>query len=141
MRSMGTQLFRSPDGAVGSYIQLAGIMDLTLPEETRGVTDITPLDNQDDRAQKESGMIDVGESEFALLYEPGDAAQVTIKDDFDTGNTVYYKVVFRDGSIQLFKGFVSKLGKELPKAESILRKVSIQATGITTENPTDNTLV
>ena len=107
MRAIGTRLFRSIDGTTDSYTQLSGIMDLTIPEQTRGATDITPLDTQDDRTQKESGMIDVGESEFSLLYDSGDATQNTLKADFDSGDTLFYKVLYRDGSIELFKGFPS----------------------------------
>ena len=140
MRAIGTRLFRSTDGAVDSYTQLAGIMDLTVPEQTRGATDITPLDTQDDRTQKESGMIDVGESEFSLRYDSADATQNTLKGDFDSGDTLYFKILYRDGSIDLFQGFVSKLGKETPKDGSVLRKIAITTSGSPLEFATDTTV-
>jgi hypothetical protein len=140
MRAIGTRLFRSPTGLIDTYVQLSGIMDLTIPEQTRAATDITPLDTQDDRTQKESGMIDVGESEFSLLYDSADATQTTLKADFDSGDTLFYKVVYRDGSIDLFKGFVSKLGKEVPKDGSVLRKMAITTSGAPTESNTDTTV-
>jgi hypothetical protein len=140
MRGIGTRLFRSTDGSVGSYDQLGGIMNLTIPEMTRGSTDITPLDVQDDTKEYEAGIIDVGESEFDLIYVKGSPAQALVVSDFDSGNTVFYKVLYKDGSIQLFKGFMMKLGREIPKEESILRKVGMKATGKVTENATDTTV-
>lgn len=140
MRGIGTRLYRSVDGTVDSYTQLGGIMDLTVPEMTRGATDITPLDVQDDTKIYEAGISDVGEAEFALIYDPNDATQSTLAGDYASGNTLFYKILYRDGSISLFKGFVTKLGMEIPKEESVLRKLTLKGAGAVTNNPTDNTV-
>lgn len=140
MRGVGTRLYRSVDGTVDSYTQLAGIMGLTIPEMTRGATDITPLDVQDDTKVYEAGMSDVGEAEFSLIFDASDVTQNQLDADYASGDTLFYKVLFRDGSIMLFKGFTTKLGAEIPKEESVLRKCTLKASGAVTTNATDNTV-
>lgn len=140
MRGIGTRLFRSVDGLVNTYTQLAGIMNLSVPEMTRGSTDITPLDTQEDIKEYEAGLGDVSEGEFDLIYDPASSTQVTLVGDYESGESLFYKVLYRDGSIQLFKGFVTKLGREIPKEESVLRKLSIKGTGKVLEFPTDTTV-
>jgi hypothetical protein len=140
MRGIGTRLFRSVDGTIDTYTQLSGIMNLTVPEMTRGSTDITPLDTQDDVKEYEAGIGDVGEGEFDLIYDPSDVTQQTLKDDYDSGDTVFYKILYKDSSIQLFKGFTTKLGREIPKEESILRKIAFKASGKVLEFATDTTV-
>lgn len=140
MRGAGSQLWRSPDGTVDSYERLANIMDLSLPEMTRGATDITPIDVADDTKKYEAGMADIGDGEFNLLFDATDTTQSTVEADFDSGDTVYYKVLFRDGSIALFQGFINKLGIQVPKEESVLRSVGIKGSGKLVTSATDTTV-
>jgi hypothetical protein len=140
MRGIGTRLFRSVDGTIDSYVQLTGIMNLTVPEMTRGATDITPLDTQDNTKKYEAGIADVGEAEFDLIYDQASSVQATLTADYDSGDTVFYKILYPDSSIQLFPGFTTKLGREIPKEESILRKLGLKAAGKVLEFATDTTV-
>jgi hypothetical protein len=140
MRGIGTRLFRSVDGTIDSYVQLTGIMNLTVPEMTRGATDITPLDTQDNTKKYEAGIADVGEAEFDLIYDQASSVQATLTADYDSGDTVFYKILYPDGSIQTFPGFTTKLGREIPKEESILRKLGLKAAGKVLEFSTDTTV-
>ncbi len=131
MIGSGTQFHRSEDGT--TYTRIGKIMELNAPEQSRASSEKTYLDNSDNYKSFEPGMIDPGEMTISLEYDPDDAAQNLLKNDFNTKSNFYYKITYPDGSHDTFQGHITAWGKAVPKEETIQRNITFKVTGQVTE--------
>ena len=131
MIGAGTKLFRSDDGAV--WAQISKVLDLTPPGMTRGSSEKSYLESVTNAKSYEPGMIDPGEMEMTLEFDKADAAQAALKSDFTTQANFHYKLVYPDNTFHSFMGHITDWGMELPKEETVSRKVKIKLSTIITE--------
>ncbi len=124
MIGAGTKLYRSNDGTV--WEQIAKVLDLSPPSITRGSSEKTYLEDTNNAKSFEPGMLEPGECEFALEWDKGDAMQAKLKADLLTKSNFHYGIRFPDDSFDKFEGHITDWGKELPKEETIQRKVKIK---------------
>jgi hypothetical protein len=124
MIGAGTKFLRSDDGV--NYTQVTKVLDLTPPGMTRGSNEKSYLESATNSKSYEPGMIDPGEMEVTLEFEKGDPAQVELKADFNTQANFYYKLVYPDNTFHSFMGHITDWGMELPKEETVSRKIKIK---------------
>tara|TARA_B100000809_G_C14807187_1_gene412447 strand:+ start:150 stop:557 length:408 start_codon:yes stop_codon:yes gene_type:complete len=131
MIGAGTRFFRSDDGAI--WTQVSKVLDLTPPGMTRGSSEKTYLESLTNSKSYEPGMIDPGEMEATLEFDKTDTAQIALKADFDTKANFHYKVVYPDNTFHSFMGHLTDWGMEVPKEETVSRKVKIKLSTVIAE--------
>ncbi|MCT4701223.1 phage tail protein [Enterobacteriaceae bacterium H20N1] len=112
------------------WLRTAKIKDLTPGELTAESYDDTYLDDPDaDWANTGQGEKSAGEASFNLAWKPGESGQQNLIDWFYAGDVRAYKIKYPNGTVDVFKGWVSSLGKTIPAKEVITRSVKISNNG------------
>lgn len=112
------------------WTRTAKIKDLTPGELTAESYDDTYLDDPNaDWANTAQGEKSAGEASFTLAWKPGESGQQSLVDWFLAGDVRAYKIKYPNGTIDVFKGWVSSLGKTIPAKEVITRSVKISNNG------------
>ncbi|MDN4305038.1 phage tail protein [Citrobacter freundii] len=112
------------------WTRTAKIKDLTPGELTAESYDDTYLDDPNaDWANTAQGEKSAGEASFTLAWKPGESGQQSLVDWFYSGDVRAYKIKYPNGTIDVFKGWVSSLGKTIPAKEVITRSVKISNNG------------
>lgn len=113
-----------------SWTRLAKIKELTPGELSAASEDDTYLDDPDaDWSQTTQGEKSAGETSLTLAWKPGDVGQQQLVEWYHSGVVLYYKIVYPNGGIDLFRGWVSGLGKTVPAKEVMTRTVTVTNSG------------
>lgn len=113
-----------------SWARLAKIKDLTPGEVTAESYDDTYLDDEDaDWTSTAQGEKSAGTSTFTLAWKPGESGQKELVEWFNAGTVLAYKIVYPNGAVDVFRGWVSSLGKTIPAKETITSSVGITNNG------------
>lgn len=112
------------------WTRTAKVKDLTPGELTAESYDDTYLDDPNaDWASTAQGAKSAGETSFVLAWKPGEAGQQSLVDWFYSGDVRAYKIKYPNGTVDVFKGWLSSLGKTIPSKEVITRSVKISNNG------------
>lgn len=121
--------FYNPTSNVG-WTRLAKIKDLQPGEVTAESYDDNYLDDDDaDWNSTGQGAKSAGEANITLAWKPGESGQQGIIEWFHSGEVRGYKIVYPNGVVDVFKGWISSLGKSLPAKEVITRTIKVSNTG------------
>lgn len=113
-----------------NWTRLAKIKDLTPGEMTAESYDDTYLDDEDaDWNGTAQGAKSAGDTSFTLAWKPGEAGQQDLVDWFYTGDVRGYKIRYPNGTVDVFRGWVSSLGKAVTAKEYITRTVKVTNSG------------
>ncbi|ENO4042547.1 Ig-like domain-containing protein, partial [Escherichia coli] len=66
---------------------------------------------------------------FTLAWKPGEAGQQALLRWFDEGDTRAYKIRFPNGTVDVFRGWVSSIGKAVTAKEVITRTIKVTNIG------------
>lgn len=112
------------------WTRLAKIKDLTPGELTAESYDDTYLDDEDaDWKSTAQGEKSAGETSYTLAWKPGESGQQELVCWFNDGTVLAYKIRYPNGVVDVFRGWVSSLGKTIPAKEVITRAVKITNNG------------
>lgn len=112
------------------WTRTAKIKELTPGELTAESYDDTYLDDPNaDWSNTAQGEKSAGEASFTLAWKPGESGQQALVDWFYAGDVRAYKIKYPNGTVDVFKGWVSSLGKTIPAKEVITRSVKISNNG------------
>lgn len=112
------------------FIRLAKIKSLEPGEITAASEDDSYLDDPDgDWENTTQGEKSSGETSITLAWLPGEEGQKDLIEWFDEGLPRFYKISYPNGTLDLFKGWISALGKSIPIKETMTRTVKIKNTG------------
>jgi len=112
------------------WLRLAKVKDLTPGEMTAESYDDTYLDDENaDWNSSAQGEKSAGDTSFTLAWMPGETGQQGLIDWFTKGEIRGYKIKYLNGAIDVFRGWVSGLGKAIPVKESITRTVKVTNSG------------
>ncbi|MBO8132458.1 phage tail tube protein [Dickeya fangzhongdai] len=121
--------YTNPQNDTG-WTRLAKIKDLTPGELTAESFDDTYLDDATaDWASTAQGQKSAGDASFTLAWKPGESGQQDLVNWFDSGEVRAYKIKYPNGAVDVFKGWVSSLGKSIPVKEIITRTVKVTNAG------------
>lgn len=113
-----------------NWTRLAQIKDLTPGEITADSYDDTYLDDPNaDWKNTAQGEKSAGDASFTLAWKPGETGQQGLVAWFNDGSVRGYKVKYPNSAIDVYKGWVSSLGKTVPAKEVITRAVKITNVG------------
>lgn len=112
------------------WTRTAKVKELTPGELTAESYDDTYLDDPNaDWTNTGQGEKSAGETSFVLAWKPGEPGQQGLVDWFYAGDVRAYKIKFPNGTVDVFKGWISSLGKTIPAKEVITRSVKISNNG------------
>lgn len=112
------------------WTRLAKIKELQPGELTAESYDDTYLDDENaDWTDTAQGAKSAGDATFTLAWKPGESGQQDLVVWFDSGDKRVYKIKYPNGAVDVYKGWVSSLGKTIPAKEIITRSVKITNTG------------
>lgn len=112
------------------WTRLAKIKDLTPGEMTADSYDDTYLDDDDaDWNGTAQGAKSAGDTSFTLAWKPGETGQQGLVDWFYSGDVRGYKIRYPNGTVDVFRGWVSSLGKAVPAKEIITRTAKVTNSG------------
>ncbi len=75
------------------------------------------------------GAKSAGDTSFTLAWKPGESGQQGLVEWFNEGDVRGYKIKYPNGAVDVFRGWVSSLGKAIPEKEVIIRSVKVTNTG------------
>ncbi len=111
------------------WTRLAKIKDLTPGEMTAESYDDNYLDDDDaDWSTTGQGTKSAGNCTFTLAWKPGETGQQDVVAWFTSGDVKAYKIKYPNAAVDVFRGWLSSLGKAVTSAEVITR--SVQATNV-----------
>ncbi|MBQ4926723.1 phage tail protein, partial [Citrobacter werkmanii] len=112
------------------WTRLAKIKDLQPGELTAESNDDTYLDDEDaDWTATAQGQKSAGEASFTLAWKPAESGQQDLVRWFDDGTVLAYKIKYPNGATDVFRGWVSSLGKTVTAKDTITRSVKISNNG------------
>lgn len=112
------------------WTRTAGVKTLQLGELTAQTEDDNYLDDEDaDWERKSQGVKSAGETSITLAWKPGEQGQQKLLELFDSGEEQVYKIKYPNGTVDLFKAFITGLGKSVTSNETITRTVKFTNIG------------
>ncbi|MDF3830235.1 phage tail protein [Pseudocitrobacter sp. 2023EL-00150] len=112
------------------WTRLAKIKDLTPGELTAESEDDTYLDDDDaDWTSTAQGQKSAGETSFTLAWKPGESGQQDLVRWFDDGTVLAYKIKYPNSAVDVFRGWVSSLGKTVTTKDVMTRTVKLSNNG------------
>lgn len=112
------------------WTRTAKVKEIAPGELTAQSYDDTYIDDPNaDWASTAQGEKSAGEASFTLAWKPGESGQQSLVDWFYAGDVRAYKIKYPNGTVDVFKGWVSSLGKTIPAKEVITRSVKISNNG------------
>ena len=110
--------------------RLAKVKDLTPGEMTAESYDDNYLDDEDaDWSATGQGQKSAGDTSFTLAWKPGEEGQKGLIGWFESGDVRAYKIRFPNGTVDVFRGWVSSIGKAVTAKEVITRTVKVTNVG------------
>ncbi|QLR43686.1 phage tail protein [Enterobacter sp. RHBSTW-00994] len=112
------------------WLRLAKIKDLQPGELTAESEDDTYIDDINaDWTSTAQGQKSAGETSFTLAWKPGESGQQELVVWFDEGTVRGYKIKYPNGTVDVFRGWLSSLGKTVTAKEVMTRTVKITNNG------------
>ncbi|WP_285447758.1 phage tail tube protein, partial [Escherichia coli] len=75
------------------------------------------------------GQKSAGDTSFTLAWKPGEEGQQALLRWFDEGEVRAYKIRFPNGTVDVFRGWVSSIGKAVTAKEVITRTIKVTNIG------------
>jgi len=112
------------------WIRLAKVKELTPGEMTAESYNDSYIDDDDaDWSSSAQGEKSAGDTSVTLGWMPGEVGQQSVVDWFTQGDIRGYKIKYKNGAVDVFRGWVSGLGKAIQAKEMITRTVKVTNSG------------
>lgn len=112
------------------WLRLAMVKDLQPGEMTADAEDDSYLDDEDaDWKTTTQGQKSAGDTSATLAWRPGDSGQKKLIQLFDSGEVCAFRIKYPNGTADVFRGWLSSLGKTIVAKEVMTRTVKISCVG------------
>ncbi len=112
------------------WLRLAMVKDLQPGEMTADAEDDDYLDDEDaDWKTTTQGQKSVGDTSATLAWRPGDSGQKKLIQLFDSGEVRAFRIKYPNGTVDVFRGWLSSLGKTITSKDVMTRTVKISGVG------------
>ncbi|ENF3191532.1 phage tail protein [Escherichia coli] len=112
------------------WLRLAMVKDLQPGEMTADAEDDDYLDDENaDWKTTTQGQKSVGDTSATLAWRPGDSGQKKLIQLFDSGEVRAFRIKYPNGTVDVFRGWLSSLGKTITSKEVMTRTVKISGVG------------
>ncbi|THV27942.1 phage tail tube protein [Glycomyces paridis] len=117
----------------GVFETIANLTDINAPERTREALEVTNHGSPDQHRQFIKGLMDGGEADCTLNYDPGEATQVALRSDFEEKDFRKYRLVFLPGDVDeetwTVSAMITKLGVAAPHDNILEQEITIKTSG------------
>ncbi len=117
------------------WTTIGGCKGMTPPDQSRGTIDVTTIDQYDGsdpdpyKAIEGADLIESGNVELDIIFDPANSAQELLEDDLLTSAPVDYRFLYRSGDSRQFKAVVTNI-KPSSNMDDILRQtVTLKVSG------------
>ncbi|EFG1296604.1 phage tail protein [Escherichia coli] len=112
------------------WLRLAMVKDLQPGEMTADAEDDDYLDDENaDWKMTTQGQKSVGDTSATLAWRPGDSGQKKLIQLFDSGEVRAFRIKYPNGTVDVFRGWLSSLGKTITSKDVMTRTVKISGVG------------
>ena len=112
------------------WLRLAMVKDLQPGEMTADAEDDDYLDDENaDWKTTTQGQKSVGDTSATLAWRPGDSGQKKLIQVFDSGEVRAFRIKYPNGTVDVFRGWLSSLGKTITSKDVMTRTVKISGVG------------
>lgn len=112
------------------WLRLAMVKDLQPGEMTADAEDDDYLDDENaDWKTTTQGQKSVGDTSATLAWRPGDSGQKKLIQLFDSGEVRAFRIKYPNGTVDVFRGWLSSLGKTITSKDVMTRTVKISGVG------------
>ena len=112
------------------WLRLAMVKDLQPGEMTADAEDDDYLDDENaDWKTTTQGQKSVGDTSATLAWRPGDSGQKNLIQLFDSGEVRAFRIKYPNGTVDVFRGWLSSLGKTITSKDVMTRTVKISGVG------------
>ena len=112
------------------WLRLAMVKDLQPGEMTADAEDDDYLDDENaDCKTTTQGQKSVGDTSATLAWRPGDSGQKKLIQLFDSGEVRAFRIKYPNGTVDVFRGWLSSLGKTITSKDVMTRTVKISGVG------------
>lgn len=112
------------------WLRLAMVKDLQPGEMTADEEDDTWLDDENaDWKTTTQGQKSAGDTSATLAWRPGDSGQKKLVQLFDSGDVRAFRIKYPNRAVDVFRGWVSSLGKTIAAKEVMTRTIKISGVG------------
>lgn len=122
-------VFERWDGT--TFVAVAEVFDINGPGMSRDVIEVTNYDSPNKWREKIAGLRDAGEVSFTLNFLA--TSYTVFRDDFDSDDSVQYKITLPGGFNLTFNGFVTDLPLTVPVGDRVTMDVTIEISGAITD--------
>ncbi|MFE4691754.1 MULTISPECIES: phage tail tube protein [unclassified Streptomyces] len=137
--AFGTQFRRDTNGA-GTFASIANVSDISGPSRSREAIEVTSHDSPNKHREFIKGLMDGGEVEITLNYDPASSTHAALDADFEEDDLRDYQVVLLPGEPDehtwQFKALITDLSDEFPTDDKAERTATFKISGRPTLNPT-----
>lgn len=113
-----------------NWARLAMVKDLQPGELTADAEDNNYLDDENaDWKSTTQGQKSAGETTVTLAWKPGEDVQKKLLALFQSGEVQAWRIRYPNGVVDVFRGWVSSLGKTVQNKDEITRSVKITGVG------------
>lgn len=113
-----------------NWLRLAGIKDLQPGEMNADAEDDDYLDDENaDWKSTTQGQKSVGDTTATLAWKPGETGQKKLVELFDSGEVCAFRIKYPNGTVDVFRGWLSSLGKTVTSKEVMTRTIKISGVG------------
>ncbi|VFS15875.1 major tail protein [Salmonella enterica subsp. enterica serovar Typhimurium] len=113
-----------------NWLRLANVKDLQPGELTADAEDNNYLDDENaDWKSTTQGQKSAGDTSVTLAWKPGEDVQKKLIQLFTTGQKRGFRIKYPNGTVDVFRGWVSSLGKTVQSKDEIARTVKITSVG------------
>ncbi|HAW0917671.1 TPA: phage tail protein [Escherichia coli] len=112
------------------WLRLAMVKDLQPGEMTADAENDDYLDDENaDWKTTTQGQKSVGDTSATLAWRPGDSGQKKLIQLFDSGEVRAFRIKYPNGTVDVFRGWLSSLGKTITSKDVMTRTVKISGVG------------
>ncbi|EEB5699348.1 phage tail protein [Salmonella enterica subsp. enterica serovar Montevideo] len=113
-----------------NWARLAMVKDLQPGELTADAEDNNYLDDENaDWKSTTQGQKSAGETTVTLAWKPGEDVQKKLLALFQSGEAQAWRIRYPNGVVDVFRGWISSLGKTVQNKDEITRSVKITGVG------------
>lgn len=114
-------------------VLIGQVRSITPPNPQRGEVDSTCLDTASETRTKLAGLIDPGDCEFEIAYDPSLAAHTGLETLQASGDIVACSIAWPDATTNGFNAFIKSLAPQGGESETLLlARVTLCITGVIT---------
>lgn len=130
--AFGTLFQRGNGGSPETFTTVANVTNISGPNRTRAVIDVTAHDSTDGWMEFLGGLKDGGEVSLEINYDPAESTHA-LDSDFDDDEPRNYRLVIlpdtADEHTWALTGILTELGDEFPYDDKMGRTMTIKVSG------------